>query len=309
MADGQAFHGRVMGLIPAAWRGRLENPVLRGPNPAIGFKNLAERLRLEKGCLFSPPEAGADAETVLYFPGCGAGLFTAGIGMAALDLLLRSGVRVVIPPAHLCCGYPLAVSGMAEAFAANRERTLKALEGLMETARGQGFLPTMLLTACGTCREALAGYDLAGPDGPMGRQDVTQFLAERLPAASSRDGRICTTPPAMPNGPACRRSSPRVLPRGPGLPHRGDGGHFPGLLRRIGPGALTSPDIHNRIRAVKTATLRTELSDDTVPVVVAVPPAAWASPAAWAKSAARTRCGTLWNTWLNFMADRSGDWS
>ncbi|QLA20675.1 FAD-binding and (Fe-S)-binding domain-containing protein [Desulfolutivibrio sulfoxidireducens] len=272
MAYGQAFHGRAMGLVPAAWRNRLYNPVLRGPNPAIGVKNLAEKLRLEKGCLFSPPEAAPDAATVLYFPGCGAGLFSPGIGMAAVELLLRAGVRVVIPPAHLCCGYPLAVSGLAEAFATNRERTLAALRKLLEAARDKGFLPATLLTACGTCREALEGYDLAGSDGPMTRRDVLQFLAERLPPASSPDGRIlyhaaCHAEwagvPALKVPEAYRAALAALTGAAVSV--------SPGCCGESGLGALTSPEIHNRIRAGKTGTLQKELADDAMPVVVGCP--------------------------------------
>jgi FAD/FMN-containing dehydrogenase/Fe-S oxidoreductase len=272
MAYGQAFHGKAMGLVPAVWRNRLYNPVLRGPNPAMGVKNLAEKLRLERGGLFSPPDAPADAETVLYFPGCGAGLFQASIGMAAVDLLLRAGVRVAIPPKHLCCGYPLAVSGLAEAFAANRERNLAALRDFLAAAGLKGFAPATLLTACGTCREALEGYDLSTSCGPLKRQDVLQFLMARLPAAAAPDGRILyhaachaewTGIPALKAPEAYRAALASLTGSRVDL--------SPGCCGESGLGALTSPEIHNKIRSGKTATLSRELTDDAAPVVVGCP--------------------------------------
>jgi len=272
MAYGQAFHGKAMGLVPAVWRNRLYNPVLRGPNPAMGIKNLSEKLRLERGSLFAAPDTPADAQTVLYFPGCGAGLFQASIGMAAVDLLLRAGVRVAIPPRHLCCGYPLVVSGLAEAFAANRERNIAALRDFLAAAGLKGFSPTTLLTACGTCREALEGYDLTGPDGPLQRLDVVQLLAPRLPALASPDLGLLYhaachaewTGVSPTKAPEAYRAALAALTQTPVT-------LSPGCCGESGLGALTSPQIHNKIRAGKAATLRAELADDATPVVVGCP--------------------------------------
>jgi Fe-S oxidoreductase len=117
---------------------------------------------------------------VLYFPGCGASVFSSAIGMAAVHLLLRAEVAVLIPHQHLCCGYPLLAAGMGEAYRQNRERNRVALAALLEEADHLGLNPTHALTSCGTCRESLEEHDLKTLRPDLVHMDVTQYLIGRL---------------------------------------------------------------------------------------------------------------------------------
>lgn len=75
--------------------------------------------------------------------------------MSALGLLLRTGVAVILPEAHLCCGYPLLSSGADAQFASNMARNKKALQATIACATKRGFRVTHIVTACGSCREGI----------------------------------------------------------------------------------------------------------------------------------------------------------
>lgn len=79
---------------------------------------------------------------MLYFPGCGGSLLSRTIGLSALGLLLRTGVAVILPEAHLCCGYPLLSSGADAQFASNMARNKKALQATIACATKRGFRVT-----------------------------------------------------------------------------------------------------------------------------------------------------------------------
>lgn len=72
-------------------------------------------------------------------PGCGGSLLSRTIGLSALGLLLRTGVAVILPEAHLCCGYPLLSSGADAQFASNMARNKKALQATIACATKRGF--------------------------------------------------------------------------------------------------------------------------------------------------------------------------
>lgn len=132
-ALGQRMQNRIIGVVPQAIKKRLYNPLFSGKGPEPGYRNLYEALHLERGNIFVPrsgdgapvQENTALKEAVLYFPGCGGSLLSRTIGLSALGLLLRTGVAVILPEAHLCCGYPLLSSGADAQFASNMARNKK----------------------------------------------------------------------------------------------------------------------------------------------------------------------------------------
>ena len=265
---GQAATNKVVGLIPQPWRERLESPLFQGPGPDMSFKNLTESLHLERGSLFAPVgrESG---DTVLYFPGCGAGLFSRSIGAAALYLLLDSGASVIMPPEHLCCGYPLLASGCEEAFEANRERGRAALVELMARADGLGLRPTRLLTSCGTCRDGLSRYGLERTGQGLEHADVTQYLMQRLPKIMEDTmGAVPAAGPELVYHAACHAEWTGVSPKDSGRAYAEALAGLTGRPVRISPGccgesglgAMTSPDIFNRIRKRKQEQLSRDLA-------------------------------------------------
>ena len=275
MAYGQQFHGKLMPLLPKFWRNRIENPGLRGPNPSLGLRNLAERLDLDKGSIFIPQEGREAPETVLYFPGCGASVFSSAIGMAAAHLLLRSEVAVLMPHTHLCCGYPLLAAGMGEAYRQNRERNRAALAALLDEAESLGLRPTYCLTSCGTCRESLEEHELKTLRPNLKHMDVTQFLMGRLDFPPAEDASpilyhaACHAEWAdVPKTKAAdmyKTALAKITGRPVVL--------SPNCCGESGTGAMTTPAIYNRLRDRKRETLAENLAEaqESMPILVGCP--------------------------------------
>jgi Fe-S oxidoreductase len=261
LSMGQRMGNRVVEKLPASWRERAENPLFQGRGPELGFRNLAETLKLEGGPVFSPDNTGADQKAVLYFPGCGAGLFYRDIGLASLYLLIRSGAAVVMPPEHLCCGYPLVASGCQEAFALNREANIAKLREVLSRAGEAGLNVDTVLTSCGTCREGLSKYGLEGASFGLKHMDVNQYLIERLPRAPGGGGRLVyhaachaewSGVPSAKSGPVYAKALQELTGADVDL--------SPGCCGESGLGAMTSPGIYNRIRRRKKGQLESDLS-------------------------------------------------
>ena len=275
MAYGQQFHGKAMTLVPKFWRNRIENPGLRGPNPSLGLRNLAERLDLDKGSIFIPQQGREAPETVLYFPGCGASVFSSIIGMAAVHLLLRAEVAVLMPHTHLCCGYPLLAAGMGEAYRQNRERNRAALAALLEEAEHLGLSPAFSLTSCGTCRESIEEHELKTLRPNLVHRDVTQFLLGRLEFPKSEDASpilyhaACHSEwsdvPKIKAADMYRAALAETTGRPVVL--------SPNCCGESGTGAMTTPAIYNRLRDRKRETLAENLADaaETMPILVGCP--------------------------------------
>jgi FAD/FMN-containing dehydrogenase/Fe-S oxidoreductase len=273
VSAGQTAANRVLPLVPGPWRRRRQSPLLQSPGPHLDFRNLAEDLRLAERSIFRLPGVPAD-ETVLYFPGCGAGLFSRSIGLAALYLLLKSGANAVLPDAHLCCGYPLLAAGCVEAYNTNRLRTLQhILDLLIKTGRA-GLKATRLLTSCGTCRESLESFEFAREiHEPLVHEDVLQFLVGRLPPLDGQGGVLYHA--------ACHGEwvgAPKA--KAPAIYRQALSGLLgakvalsPGCCGESGLGALTSPAIYNRLRERKKDQLARDLAgaDKKLPVLVGCP--------------------------------------
>jgi len=280
---GQAAANSVLGLVPGHFRKRMQSPALQGPGPLVDLRNLAQELNLAEQSLFRNPTASFD-DTVLYFPGCGAGLFSHDIGLAGVYLLLKAGVNVVLPERHLCCGYPLLSSGCTEAYNANRHRTIQEiLDTLISTGRA-GMKATTLVTSCGTCREALETYDFSQElSEPLKHLDIVQFLLTRLDLPKPGPGEAGEK---LLYHAACHAEwvdVPKV--KAPELYRKALADALgaqvrlsPGCCGESGLGALTSPDIYNRIRGKKKEQLALDLArpdskrpDRDTPILVGCP--------------------------------------
>jgi Fe-S oxidoreductase len=123
--------------------------------------------------------------TVFYFPGCGSERLHADIAMAAIFLLLQAGLRVVLPPKYLCCGYP------ARANAKPDLNTRQELRNTIVFNQIRSMLGHIdfdgCIVSCGTCREALKRIRMMQIfDAPL--MDVVDFvLAGGLDAAMIGD--------------------------------------------------------------------------------------------------------------------------
>lgn len=106
----------------------------------------------ENEALLIMPE-GEVNNTVFYFPGCGSERLYADISMAAIYLLLKNNVRVILPPPFLCCGFPAKVNAkkkMAGEISLRDTIILTQIRDMLGHLVFDGFL-----ISCGTCREAL----------------------------------------------------------------------------------------------------------------------------------------------------------
>ena len=272
LSVGQSVQDKTLGMIPARWLSHVESPMFKHRSPSMDFKNLAEELNLESGSIFRNPEAARD-ETVLYFPGCGASLFSRSIGMASVYLLLKSGVNVVLPDHHMCCGYPLLSSGCEEAYKTNRHRNVQEFIDLLVKTGKAGLKATTLLTACGTCRESLETYDFSGElVEPLAHLDVVQFLMDRLPALRQTESVLYHSAchaewvdaPKVKAGEMYRAGLEKLTNTEIEL--------SPGCCGESGLGALTDPTIYNQLRARKQDQLESDLGmDRTKPIVVGCP--------------------------------------
>jgi Fe-S oxidoreductase len=271
---GQQIQNKVVGFIPASWRQKLDNPLFRGKGPTTEYKNLAEALHLEQGSVFVPDQTRV-TQAVIYFPGCGAGLFYRSIGLSALYLLLKSNTAVILPPVHLCCGYPLLASGCTESYHKIAEENKKILQEMVLKTYSRGIVPSHILTSCGTCREGIKEYDLSSPSSSLVQMDVVQYLLQNLSIKPEN------SPQTLIYHPSCHAEWSGTNLAKAGQIYALNLGEFlnsqvrinPGCCGESGMGALTSPEIYNRIRDQKIERLREVLPSysQKLPILVGCP--------------------------------------
>ncbi|MCC8193406.1 MAG: 4Fe-4S dicluster domain-containing protein, partial [Deltaproteobacteria bacterium] len=274
-STGQRMQNKAVGLLPAAWRGRFENPLFADKGPLVGYRHLSEVVRLDKGSIFVPEDAVKGA--VLYFPGCAASLFFRSVGLAGVMLCLKAGYAVVLPEKQLCCGYPLLAAGMDEQYAAVGKTTMDHLKALCERAAGLGLAPGHLLTSCGTCRESLHRLteEIASPCAGIIRKDVVQFLTEHLaPQAVLHGEKFLYHAPCHAEWEGVRATKAADL-------YAAALGDLTGATFAVSPlccgesgmGAMTSPAIFNKIRARKARRLEKDFTKvpENAPVLVGCP--------------------------------------
>lgn len=280
MSIGQKAQEQVSGMLgrlPRRWRSKLG--ALGEASPKLEEGGLYESIDLAGGSILVPESATHAREapqTVFLFPGCGASLFYRSIGMAATSLLLRNDVAVVLPPEHLCCGYPLLSQGMEQAYLANYERNLAAVREVLQRARSKGFPVSAVLTSCGTCRESLHKYGLETIFGlSVQHMDVSQFLVEKLEGV-----RYGAETPALFHA-ACHTEWSGYKPTQTAEIYRKALVDLLGQEVRLSPrccgesglGALTSPEIYDKLRERKKNQLAEDLEgrDRAEPILVGCP--------------------------------------
>ncbi len=164
------------------------NAILQSKLPKSGNPTLRELLGL-KGAntffAFSNPDKEI-LKSVVYFPGCGSERMFPDISMAVIALLYNAGVRVVIPPEYLCCGYPLLANGR-EKDAENKSYENRVIfHRISDIINYMGI--TDVIVSCGTCFEMLNKYNIENifPDAEI--TDINEFIArEELYKKIQRD--------------------------------------------------------------------------------------------------------------------------
>lgn len=284
---GQKAANSVLPLVPQAIRGKFYNPLFNAPGPEIGYHNLYEGLKLEKGSLFVPE--GDAKGTVLYFPGCGSSLFYRNIGVAGIGLLLQAGYAVLVPPKLLCCGFPALAAGLLDAFAQNQHNNITKLRALAEKSSSQGYPVSAVLTSCGSCRDGLERHFItevigkanedAGNGLKVSQADIFQFLTQvsNGNAAPVQTGKLAEL---IYHAPCHAEWSSVPKQKAAGVYSKALGSFAgistvtaPGCCAESGTGGMTSPLLYNKLRARKAVNLENAFpkAAKDAPVIVGCP--------------------------------------
>ena len=132
---------------------------------------------------------------VAYFVGCAANLIYPESARAAVEMLNRAGVDVVVPKSQGCCGTPVFNAGD---FVTAREMAARNIEAL----RGSGA--EAVVTACASCGLTLKREyaELLGFEDGVGMPvyDLTEYLALRGGEALTSDGPAEASGSSEPSG-------------------------------------------------------------------------------------------------------------
>jgi FAD/FMN-containing dehydrogenase/Fe-S oxidoreductase len=147
-------------LLPhrGEWRHRFPFTLLAKPIPLAQGRPLPESLPVfgaRQALLLSPENPVG--QTVFYFPGCGSERLHGNVGRAAIYILLKAGVRVLVPPAGLCCGYPFGVNGETERQNGIELRNSIIFSQIREMFSYLNF--DAVAVTCGTCADSLKALE------------------------------------------------------------------------------------------------------------------------------------------------------
>ncbi len=160
-------------LTERRWRilNMLKSPMMHASHTSLGDM-LPEHS--DREALMIPPE-GEVLKTVFYFPGCGSERLYSDIGMAAIYLLIKSNIRVILPPPFLCCGFPAKANAKKKMAGVITLRDTIILTQIREMLGHLVF--DAFLISCGTCRESL--HEM-GVDGifDCDIEDVSRFVLD-----------------------------------------------------------------------------------------------------------------------------------
>jgi Fe-S oxidoreductase len=153
--------------------------VLRSPTPPVPPMTLRDVLphcEPDQVLVFEPEAETEASPTVFYFPGCGSERLHSTISMAALHVLGELGVRTVVPPPFLCCGYPAHFNAKTDQYSRTVLRDTILFSQIREMFSYLSF--DACVVTCGTCREGLDAMEAGKLFG--GRLlDVSRYAVER----------------------------------------------------------------------------------------------------------------------------------
>ncbi|KJS28894.1 MAG: FAD-linked oxidase [Desulfatitalea sp. BRH_c12] len=165
-------------VIGRQWRRSAILAPLYAPAPPIAGRPLEAMLPrrhdFDHALLLSPQEV--PTATVFYFPGCGSERLHADVALAVIFLLLHTGVRVVLPPKYLCCGFPARANAKIDLNGRQELRNtiiFNQIRSMLGHIEFDGCV-----VSCGTCREGLVRTNAAAIfAAPL--SDVSDFVLAR----------------------------------------------------------------------------------------------------------------------------------
>jgi len=166
------------------------NSMLKAKLPKSGSISIREALGL-KGTdtffSFYNPDKPI-LKSVVYFPGCGSERLFSEISISVISLLYNAGIRVVIPPEYLCCGYPFLANGKV------KQAETKSNENRVILHRMAAIIGYMgiedVVVSCGTCYEMLGKYSIENIFPNSSIIDVNEFIARENLYRVDPKGRI-----------------------------------------------------------------------------------------------------------------------
>jgi FAD/FMN-containing dehydrogenase/Fe-S oxidoreductase len=146
------------------------------PVPSETLRDVLPKCEPDQALLFEPakPAAGSETKTVFYFPGCGSERMFSNVSMAAIYMLLQMGVRVVLPPPFLCCGFPAHANAKTTQHSRNVLRDSILFAQIREMFSHVDF--DACVVSCGTCKEGLGAMNTEALFNRI--VDVSAYLAE-----------------------------------------------------------------------------------------------------------------------------------
>ncbi len=166
--------------------------LLRSPMPPIPAGTLFSRMpacRAGQAVVIEP--AGEARRTIFYFPGCGSERLYSRVSLAAIHILVRSGMRVILPPPFLCCGFPARVNAKGNMHRRQAMRLAVILNQIRERFGHWPFHAVAI--SCGTCRESLTDMN-ASAIFNCRMVDVSRLAVEHGLAAGIQPNRFYHAP-------------------------------------------------------------------------------------------------------------------
>ncbi|MFP4146846.1 MAG: DUF3683 domain-containing protein [Halorhodospira sp.] len=183
---------RSLGLLPLKRRPGTTNeraslPVqtirfLEKPMPAEipdqGMRQLIGAEEPDHIPIIRDPECTDEAtEAVFYFPGCGPERLFSQVGLATLAMLHDAGVKTVLPPGYMCCGYPQHAGGYVEQAKGITTANRVLLHRVANTLN---YLDIQtVIVSCGTCLTQLERYEFERIFPGCRLVDIHEYLLEK----------------------------------------------------------------------------------------------------------------------------------
>lgn len=154
------------------------NAMLRSKLPKAGSPSIRDVFGLKGNSkFFSFHDRSKTAQkSVVYFPGCGSERMFSDISFAVIALLYNAGVRVVIPPEYLCCGYPMLANGKTMQAENKSYENRVIFHRMADTVSYMGI--ENVIVSCGTCLEMLGKYQMENIFENSSVVDINEFIAK-----------------------------------------------------------------------------------------------------------------------------------
>jgi Fe-S oxidoreductase len=124
-----------------------------------------------------PRKVTEESDAVFYFPGCGSERLFSQVALASQAMLYHLGVRIVLPPGYLCCGFPQTSSGNHDK--GQRITTdNRVLFHRMATTLNYLDIKTVLVS-CGTCMDQFQQYEFDKIFPGCRLLDIHEYLMEK----------------------------------------------------------------------------------------------------------------------------------